>query len=137
MSSRQPGTITAYSPGARGGDHSREMNGPANWRAPSVITCSLRRSLAGLAIRVVDGAHLPLGIRLGRRHRVQMPRLGGRLLGMGRAHGTQVVGGLEAADPGELVSVVELLARGAGHIDIEGLRLVDPLLPPRRGLDQP
>ena len=49
----------------------------------------------------------------------------------------QVVGRLQAAQPGELVGLVELLARGAGHVDVERLRLVDPLLAARGGLDQP
>src|SRR5688572_17021707 len=136
MSRRQPGTMTAYSPGARGGSHSREMNGPANWRLPSVITCSPSVSLTGLAIRVLDGAHLHLGFGLGR-NRIQFARLGGRLLRVGGAHGAQVVGRLEAANPSELVGVVQLLARGARHIDIERLRLVDPFLAPRGRFHQP
>ena len=49
----------------------------------------------------------------------------------------QVVGRLQAAQPGQLVGLVELLARRAGHVDVERLRLVDPLLAPRRRLDQP
>ena len=70
-------------------------------------------------------------------HRVQLPRLHRRFLGVRRAQRAQVVGGLQAAQPGELVGLVQLLARGAGHVDVERLRLVDPLLAPRRRLDQP
>src|SRR5262245_33281944 len=107
MRSRQPGTITAYSPGARGGSHSREMNGPENCRLPRVITCSPPLSLTRLAVGVLDGANLGL---FDRRNGIELPRLGRRLLGVGRPHGPQVIGGLEPPDPGELVGVVELLA---------------------------
>src|SRR5688572_9334201 len=136
VSSRQPGAITANTPALFGGDHSGAMNGPAKLRLPRVITSPPRGSLTGLAVGLVDRAHLG---RLGGFHgnRVQLPGLAGRLLGMRGAERAQVVGGLQAADPGELVGLVELLARGAGHVDVERLRLVDPLLAARRALDQP
>ena len=68
------------------------------------------------------------------RHRIQLAAFTGRLLGGRRAERAQVVGGLQAAQPGELVGLVELLARGAGHVDVQRLRLVDPLLAARRRL---
>ena len=56
---------------------------------------------------------------------------------MGRAHGPQVISGLQAAQPGQLVDLVELLARRAGQVDVQALGLVYPFLAPRRRLDQP
>src|SRR5687768_1098543 len=101
VSSRQPGAITANTPALFGGDHSGAMNGPAKLRLPRVITSPPRGSLTGLAVGLVDRA--PLG-RLGGFHgnRVQLPGLAGRLLGMRGAERAQIVGGLQAADPGEL-----------------------------------
>ena len=52
-------------------------------------------------------------------------------------HGAQVVGGLESAQPGQGVGVVQLLAAGTGDVDVQALRLVDPFLAARGGLDQP
>src|SRR5688572_3936196 len=79
-----------------------------------------RSSLACFAFGIVDGAELRLlGGAGGRRaavhrHGVQLPGLGGGLLGVRGAQGPQVIGGLQAADPGQLVGLVQLLARGAG-----------------------
>src|SRR5688572_29791643 len=96
------------------------------------------RSLTCFAFGVVDGAELRLlrrsrggvGAAAAGRDRVQRARLAGGLLGVGGAHGAQVVGGLQAADPGQLVGIVQRLAGGARHVDVERLRLVDPLLAP-------
>src|SRR5882724_5619091 len=125
VSNRQPGTRTENRPPTLGAVHKGMRNGPAKARRPSVITCPPSGispagispagfSLAGLAFGVVDGAELRLRAwrRLGRvgagrqlpavgGHRVQRARLAGRLLGVRRAHRAQVVGGLEAAQPGE------------------------------------
>src|SRR5699024_8155818 len=49
----------------------------------------------------------------------------------------QVIGGLEPAHPGELVELVQFLAAGFGHVEVERLRLVQPFLPSRGGFDQP
>src|SRR5687767_3924562 len=117
--------------------------------------------LAGLAVGVVDGAELrilrralarrrrcrcrcrrgaPGGHRAhaaARGHRVQLAAGAGGFLRRGRRERAQVVRGLQAPQPRELVGLVELLARGAGHVDVERLRLVDPLLPARARLDEP
>src|SRR5690606_33068216 len=61
----------------------------------------------------------------------------GGFLGVGRADGAQVVRGLQPAHPGQLVDVVQLLARNAGHEDVERLRLVYPFGAPRRAFDHP
>src|SRR5699024_12351731 len=53
------------------------------------------------------------------------------------ADGTQVVGGLETAPPGQLVQLVDLAAGRFGHVQVQALRLVQPLLPPRGGFHQP
>ncbi|MCY1231211.1 hypothetical protein D9M72_436510 [compost metagenome] len=53
------------------------------------------------------------------------------------SHRAQVVRGLEAAHPCQLVGVVQLLARSAGHVDVQGLGLVDPLLAAAGGFHQP
>src|SRR5690606_24375910 len=63
--------------------------------------------------------------------------LQGRLLHVRRALRAQVVGGLEALAPGPPVQRVELLPARRGHVQVERLRLVDPLLPARRGVHQP
>src|SRR5688500_15050843 len=57
VSSRHPGAITANTPAVFGGAHSGAMNGPAKLRLPRVITCD-PPSLTGLAVGLVDGAHL-------------------------------------------------------------------------------
>ena len=55
-------------------------------------------------------------------------RLGLRgLFHVGGPHGAQVVGGLQAPYPGQLVEVVQLLAAGLGHVEVEGLTLVDQM----------
>src|SRR5574337_2108124 len=83
-------------------------------------------SLAGFAARVVDGAELHVARRHGgcrvqglvrvfmaRGNGVELAPVYGAHLHMRGALRAQVVGGLEAAQPGELVGLVELLARGA------------------------
>ena len=56
---------------------------------------------------------------------------------MGRTQAAQVVGGLETTNPGQLVGFVELLAGGLADVDVQALRLVDPLLAAGGGFDQP
>src|SRR5450830_222953 len=56
---------------------------------------------------------------------------------MGSRGGTQVVGGFQATQPCQLVGFVQFLARSASHVDVQRLRLVDPLLAARRGFHQP
>src|SRR5687767_7173021 len=107
------------------------------FRAPRPGT----KLLARLALGVVDRAEFRVARRRGERavgiHGVELAGGDGGLLRRGRAQRAQVVGRLEPADPGELVGLVELLARRARHVDVERLRLVHPLLAPRRALDQP
>ena len=55
----------------------------------------------------------------------------------GRRARTQVIGRLQAAFPSQAVERIEPLAGGVGDIEVERLRLVDPFLPARGGLDQP
>src|SRR5512142_141074 len=92
-------------------------------------------SLTRFARRVIDRAELHVtrrrhidrrarrcGGRIERRrmprHGVELPRgLDRRPLGMRGPERAQVVGRLQAALPGELVGLVELLARGAGDVD--------------------
>ena len=59
------------------------------------------------------------------------------LLGVCGAHGAQVVRGLQPAQPSQAISLVQFLARGARHVDVERLGLVDPLLTARRCFHQP
>src|SRR5882762_1556710 len=82
---------------------------------------------------------LPSGsaIRAIGRHGIELTGPSGRLLGMGSADRAQVISRLQPAPPRQPVSLIQLLAGCAGHVDIERLRLVDPLLPPCRALDQP
>ncbi len=61
---------------------------------------------------------------------------GGLLHVAGRA-GPQVVGGLAAQGPGQLVQLVQLAAVRRGHVEVQRLGLVDPFLPAGRRLDQP
>jgi len=56
---------------------------------------------------------------------------------VGGAARAQVVRGLQAGVPGFAVEVVEFSAAGLGDVEVERLRLVNPFLAPRRGLDQP
>src|SRR5690349_7789309 len=72
-----------------------------------------------------------------RRHRVERAMRDRRLLDVRCCHRSQVISSLEAPHPRQLVALVELLARRAAHVDIERLRLVDPLLPARGRLDEP
>src|SRR5262249_5702431 len=52
------------------------------------------------------------------RYGVQGAGLGGGFLHVGSSDGTQVVSSLQTAQPGQLVGLVQLLARGAGHVDV-------------------
>ncbi len=99
-------------------------------------------SLASFAIGVVDGAVLDVGRDLRacidalhtiarglQRCRcttvdgVHAAALDGRFLCMRRADGAQVIGRLQAAQPGQLVGLVEFLARCTGQVDVQRLRL--------------
>ena len=108
--------------------------------------------LAGFAIGIVDPAgldaleiwrcrHDDRRMRYRRSHRDRIEFAVGtfqrRFLHMGRRSRPQIVGGLEAAIPGETIECIELLAGRIGDIEVERLRLVDPFLPPCRRLDQP
>src|SRR5512135_2388371 len=110
----------------------------------SIRLFSLCSLLAGFAVREagiagLEHADLALGLRHGASrqpavagHRVELAGAGrGRLLRVGRADRPQVVRRLQAALPREPVGFVELLARGPGHVDVQRLRLVDPLLAAR------
>src|SRR5258706_2999028 len=115
--------------------------------ALSVDTEKLRHTaprslLAGLAFGIVDGAELRfVGCGCARaagrhraraaacRDRAQLAALAGGFLRRGRRQRAQVVRRLQATQPCELVGLVQLLAGGARHVDVERRRLVDPLLP--------
>ena len=53
------------------------------------------------------------------------------------AGGTQVIRRFQTAQPRQFVGLVELFARRAGHVNVERLGLVNPLLAARGGFDQP
>src|SRR5450830_1594158 len=71
------------------------------------------------------------------RHRVQGAGTRGGFLHVSRGDGAQVVGGLQTAQPGQFVGFVQLLARGASHVDVQRLGLVDPFLTARGRFHQP
>jgi len=52
-------------------------------------------------------------------------------------HGAQIVSGLQATQPRQHVGIVQRLTRCASHIDVERLRLIDPLLSTRCTFNQP
>src|SRR5690606_41843980 len=124
--------------------------GAAQVRAPVNL-------LAGFAVRLIDGARLRYrgwagghfrcrsGFRRGAAeavaaavgHGVELAGVNGGLLGAGRGQGTEVVGGFQATVPGHAVGHVELLAAGAGDVEVQRLRLVDPLLAAAGGVDDP
>src|SRR3990167_430776 len=123
---------------------------------PLFQRASRARLLAGLTRWIVDGAeaHITRGhgavccIRwcvahshrtaaMTGRNSVELARVYRAHLDMRGALRTQVVGGLEASHPGQLVGFVELFPGGARHVDVQALRLVDPLLAACCGLDQP
>src|SRR5512134_3860728 len=102
------------------------------------------RLLARLALRIVDGAELRLARIRGEHCRraiggngIELPGVHRRLLRVGGAERAQVIRRLETADPRKLVGIVELLAGCIRDVDVERLRLVDPLLAPCAGFDQP
>ncbi len=68
---------------------------------------------------------------------VEFAAFAGGFLGARSAHGAQVVSGFEATFPCELVEFVELFARRAGHVNVERLRLVNPLLAARCSFNEP
>src|SRR6185369_2420347 len=80
------------------------------------------RSLAGLAVRVIDCAELRVPNRRARgalrsRHGVQLTGAAGRFLGVRGAKRPQVVRGLETTHPCEPVGLVEHTARRAADIN--------------------
>src|SRR5262249_43603636 len=145
--SSRTGVTAAFAEKKRGG---RKASRNLVIRAmPRMITLRATYSLlASLAVRVVDGAELGFfsrSVAAGRgprshaarcRYRVELTALARRLLGRCGRQRAQVIRRLQAAQPCELVGLVELLARGAGHVDVERLRLVDPLLAARAGFHQ-
>src|SRR5690606_9624729 len=70
-------------------------------------------------------------------HGVELAGGDGGFLGAGRSQGAEVVGGFQTTVPGHAVGHVELLARGAGDVQVQRLRLVDPLLAAAGGVDDP
>src|ERR1700674_4037482 len=89
-------------------------------------------SLASFAIGVIHGTrfrthHLA-------RYRIERSAFGGRFLGRRRTQGSQVVSGFEATYPCELVRFIQRFARCSFEIQVQALRLIDPLLPARRSL---
>ncbi len=110
-------------------------------------------SLAGLAVGVVDAAGGAVDHGVESITGTAAARTGewrarhSRQLAVGAAQralldvrgrlGPQVVRGLEALVPGQPVQLVELAAARGGDVEVQRLGLVDPLLPARRGVDQP
>src|SRR5690606_31961830 len=72
-----------------------------------------------------------------RGHRIQLTATAGGFLGIGGADGAQVVSGLQAAYPSQLVDVIELLARDTRHEYIERLSLVYPFGSACRAFNDP
>jgi hypothetical protein len=113
------------------------------------------RLLTRLAGGILDAAGFPAFSVVGAIVSIRMSVL--RCGGNGRGHGVelavgafergfldmrrrpraQVIGRLQAAFPGMAIERVEFFAARIGNVEIERLRLVDPLLPARRGVDQP
>ena len=58
-------------------------------------------------------------------------------LGAGRRQRTQVVGGLQTAEPGHAIGDIQLLAAGVVDVQVQRLRLVDPLLATAGRIHQP
>src|SRR5690606_37291508 len=111
-----------------------------------------RCSLAGFTFGIVDGAGLaPSGVRgdhdrsCDRRRndrrgdgvKLAVGALQRRFLDMGRRTRAPVIGGLQALVPCQAGAPGRFLAARIGSIEVERLRLVDPLLPARRRFDQP
>src|SRR5512134_533078 len=94
--------------------------------------CVTRFEQAGLAVEL-NRCRFAVG-----GDRVELPGTRRRgFLRVRRPDRAQVIRRLQSALPRELVGFVELLARSSRHVDIQRLRLVDPLLAPGRALDQP
>ena len=70
-------------------------------------------------------------------HGVEGPGVDGGLLGTGGSQGAEVIGRLESGEPGHFVGQVKLLARSPFDVEVQGLRLVKPLLAARGSLHQP
>src|SRR5690606_27623151 len=124
--------------------------GDAQVRAPV-------NSLAGFAVGLIDGTSFWYRCRAGgqfrgrsrlRRaaaeavaaavgHGVELAGVDGGFLGAGRGQGKEVVGGFQATVPGHGVVHVDLLDAGAGDVEVQRLRLVDPLLAAAGGVDDP
>src|SRR5690606_36621480 len=71
------------------------------------------------------------------RHGIEFTAASGGFFSIGGADGAHVISGLQAAHPGELVDVVQFLARYPGHEDVQRLRLVYPFGATRGTLDDP
>src|SRR5690606_21416521 len=96
--------------------------------------------LTGFTVRIIDRA----GLRHIRCIRLRIAGDGveaavvdGGLLGRRRGQGTQVVGRLETAQPGHTICDIQFLAVGTGNVQVQRLRLVDPLLASACGVDEP
>src|SRR5699024_4245358 len=110
---RRPGSVTDTRRGERAGRGT-----------VAVCACDTAgRVLTAALAAIADGAEAVIG--------------NGRLLDVGGAHGTQVVGSLQAALPGQLVQLVELAPGRFGHVQVQALRLIQPFLPPRGRFHQP
>ena len=135
-------TLNLCIPNAQNIDEHEDLERHEKCRAEHCRLCiQFQKLLASLAIRVVDRAELHVGggqllfyrrsCRRSRRRcqatcrtrrdRIQLTRLDRALLGVSRTHGAEVVGRLQTTQPSELVGFIELLARGASHIDVQGL----------------
>src|SRR5262245_13907683 len=113
---RLSATLTRRSSAAGSGCGARAAGCRPDVAPAVVVSCSPNCSifsfslLAGLALGVVDRAELRVGGRAVGRHRVELPGRDRGFFGRGRAERAQVVGGLEPADPRELVGLVQTLA---------------------------
>nr|GEU28099.1 hypothetical protein [Tanacetum cinerariifolium] len=95
-------------------------------------SCGDRRYRSDRHCRFGAGRHAAIDC-----HGVQGAGLRGRLLGVGGRGGAQVVRGFQAAQPCQFVGLVQFFTRRAGHVDVQRLGLVDPLLAPRSRFHQP
>src|SRR5665647_283017 len=86
---------------------------------------SLRGLLTSLTLRVVNRTELGFFHSAAVRwYSVQCARFSGRFLRRSRAHRAQVVGGLQSAQPRQLVGLVQLAPGHAGHVYVQRLGLV-------------
>lgn len=113
--------LSSYSPGPPGADH------------PVSFFCTTGRLRSPDCRSSRIPARQPCR-RLLARH--SAPAATGGFFCTGGSQRAQVIGGFQTTYPCELVKGVEL-ARRAGHVEVEALRLVNPFLPATGRLDQP